>query len=68
MTTKQTVTLATNYSDRTTTIRAEVDANGVVYVSRRAVRNAERRLQMISGDYLAARLVDGSRAFYIQVV
>ena len=68
MTTRQTVTLTTQYSDRTTTIAAEVDANDVVYVSRRAVRNAERRVQMISGDYLTARLEDGSRAFYIQVV
>jgi hypothetical protein len=55
------INLSTRYSDKTTTIYATVNSTRVAYVSRRALRNAQRRLRMIGGDYLRAHTVDGTQ-------
>jgi len=58
---KTTITLSTRYSDRTTTIPANVTADRIAWVSRTTLRNAERRLRMIGGDYLRAHTADGTQ-------
>jgi hypothetical protein len=58
---KTTITLTTRYSDRTTTIPANVTADRIAWVSRTSLRNAERRLRMIGGDYLRAHTADGTQ-------
>lgn len=50
--TRQTMTIGTRYSERTTTVRARRYPDGRCYASAAQIRAAKRRLRLMTGDYL----------------
>lgn len=57
------IVVGTSYSDKTTTIRAKRSeySDRVYYVSKRQIRNAEKRMGMMKGD--AIKLNDHKKGY-----